>query len=88
MHWPPTHNETLAKMATKNDQESKSFSFKFAKSKKSSKLPLENNRRTFEVKDEEADDIDYVVSTEGKEIRRYKSVFELGPFFSIRKNHC
>ena len=57
-------------MAMKNEEESKSLSFKFAKSKKSTKLQLGNNRKTFQINDEDVDDIDYVLSTEGKEFKR------------------
>lgn len=57
-------------MAMNNEDESKSFSFKFSKSKKSSRLPLCSKSRTFQAKQDEVDDIDYVISTEGKEFKR------------------
>lgn len=74
-------NEILGsfKMATKDDGSTQSFSFKFAKSKKPSRLQLESSNRTFQIKGEDADDIDYVVSTEGKEFKRYYSIAVFRP---------
>ena len=61
------------KMASTNEvvsKDEKSFSFKIAKSKKTSALSLENHNSTFKEKKEDQDDIDYVVSTEGKQFKR------------------
>ena len=57
-------------MAMKNDEDTKSLSFKFVKSAKSTKLPIAASSKTFQSNDEKAEDIDYVVSTEGREIKR------------------
>ena len=61
----------LFKMAMKNNEDqSKSLSFKFAKQKKSTKLPLGSNNKAFHVNKEETYDIDFVLSAEGREIKR------------------
>ena len=57
-------------MAMKNEEDTKSLSFKFVKSTKSTKLPIASSSKTFQGNDEKAEDIDYVVSTEGREIKR------------------
>ena len=57
-------------MAMKNEEDSKSLSFKFVKSAKSTKLPIASSNRTFQGNDEKSEDIDYIVSTEGREIKR------------------
>ncbi|XP_065066622.1 G-patch domain and KOW motifs-containing protein-like [Rhopilema esculentum] len=53
-------------------KDEKSFSFKIGKSKKTSALSLENHNSTFKEKKEDQDDVDYVVSAEGKQFKSVK----------------
>ena len=52
------------------DDGGKSFSFKFAKSKKNKTVISDKKINTFDVKVEETEDVDYVLATEGKEFKR------------------
>eukprot|EP00112_Aurelia_sp_Birch-Aquarium-sp1_P012452 Seg2619.2 transcript_id=Seg2619.2/GoldUCD/mRNA.D3Y31 product="G-patch domain and KOW motifs-containing protein" protein_id=Seg2619.2/GoldUCD/D3Y31 len=62
-------------MADKNeavDDGGKSFSFKFAKSKKNKIVASDKKIKTFDVKVEETEDVDFVLATEGKEFKSLK----------------
>lgn len=64
---------SFEKMADKNeavDDGGKSFSFKFAKSKKNKIVASDKKIKTFDVKVEETEDVDFVLATEGKEFKR------------------